>query len=152
MKLDRRSFVRLISVTSAVVASECIGLPTLLAQKVQGLEKGSQPTVSKPLHLTIDDLYAMPAATPAKLPPSFKPKFLKLSQQCGTINSELEAAKAILQDIESSYATVAPGPEKNDSSNAFQDFDQKSNQMMNMLSDLLKNLQDTTNDVIRNML
>lgn len=86
MKLDRRSFIKLISVTSAAMVSGCLGISWFLGQTVRGLEKGFQPTdwpiewgpdrpttvdlqsyrlhvvgaVSKPLHLTIDDLYAMP--------------------------------------------------------------------------------------------
>ena len=86
MKLDRRSFIKLISVTSAAMVSGCLGISWFLGQTVRGLERGIQPTdfpvewdmtmpttvdlksyrlnvvgaVSKPLHLTIDDLYAMP--------------------------------------------------------------------------------------------
>lgn len=86
MKLDRRSFIKLISVASAAMVSGCLGISWLFEKTVRGLERGFQPTdfpvewntdgpttvdlqsyrlhivgdVSKPLHLTIDDLYAMP--------------------------------------------------------------------------------------------
>jgi DMSO/TMAO reductase YedYZ molybdopterin-dependent catalytic subunit len=86
MKLDRRAFIKLISATSAAMVSGCLGISWLLGQTVRGLERGPQPTdfpvewstdketqidlqsyklnvigdVPKPLHLTIDDLNAMP--------------------------------------------------------------------------------------------
>jgi DMSO/TMAO reductase YedYZ molybdopterin-dependent catalytic subunit len=86
MKLDRRSFIKLISVATTAVASGCTGLAWFLGETVRGLERGFQPTdfpiewntdqptnvdldtyrlkidgdISKPLEFTIDDLRAMP--------------------------------------------------------------------------------------------